>query len=275
MARGPKPGSIWRGRILSRTIVDSKKLSGVGERAALVYVLLLPQHDGEGMIEADGLSMLVGCGRFALAHSWSTGDMDAAREELVGAGLWKVGDGPHGDAALYVGWENHQRLDKIGRGTRLSESETPGNSGETMAQLRRNSGLEEKGREVEDEVEGEVNGNGSGHTLADIRGTFGMAFEEVTQSPATLSPKDLEAAREALELGTCDRFPDLKREFVRTLRGLKSKNLRMSLRAVLNNLGSDWGTEKAANARKTPRPRREGDPFGDDPTTGRPYHPGA
>jgi hypothetical protein len=162
MMPGPKPGTIWRGRLLSRTIVDSKKLATVGERAALVYVLLLPQHDGEGMIEADDLSMLTGCGRFALARNWSLLDMATVREELVGAGLWSMTDGPHGEAAEFVGWEDHQRLDKIGRGSRLSgrtspaiSGTTPAISGTTQAQLRPRREVEVE-VEVEDEDEAEA-----------------------------------------------------------------------------------------------------------------------
>lgn len=278
---GPRPGTVWRGRLLSRTIVDSKKLATVSERAALIYVLLLPQHDGEGMVEADDLSMLTGCGRFALAKKWTLEAMSGAREELVAAGLWQMSDGPHGDAAEFVGWEDHQRLDKIGRGSRLSggrttaiSGATPAISGATLAQLR-----PRREEEVEDEVEGEEEGKRNGvpslprHDASDIRAAYSRAYETVTKAPALLKPADIQVIQSAIDLGTLERFPDLEAEFVRTLRGLQSKKLGMSCKATINCAGGDW-TKDEPHKRTAPV-RREGDPFGPDPVTGRPYHPGA
>lgn len=233
--------------MLSRTIADSKKLSEVSERAALVYLLLLPQHDGEGLIEADALSLLVAAGRFAISHGWTQDDLEAVRAELVKAELWVLKDGPHGEAAEYANWQNHQRLDKIGRGSSIApdSDETPGNYGKTSADYGETPAL--KGREGKgSRREGEVEAPAAFHVddeLPRIRRSFARAFEQVTKSPFTIKPADLETFRLAAQLGTCRPWPDdtdLLAEIVRTLEGMQRRGVRYSVRTAINHLGESW-----------------------------------
>lgn len=110
-----------------------------------------------------------------------------------------------------------------------------------------------------------------------IRASFSRVFEKEVGEPALLRPKDLEVVASAARLGTCIPFPDLDAEFLRTLRGvLKRPRMRPTLDTLVNHVGETWEDSTAKQNGRRPIPqRRDGDPFGYDPVTGRPYHPGA
>jgi len=257
--------------MINRELMTSRKFRSLGWTARALYCAIYPFADRDGRVPGDPEELWASTGAAILIDA---AGFSAIVDEIVESGLWIRGESKDGDRFLEIrGFADAQkgaRFDREKPG-RWNSGVAPDDSGPTPESLRTNSGLSE--REWEREPERNGNEKGDPPTLSDIRASFGRAYEAVTSSPAVLSPKDVEAAREAVELGTCDRFPDLVTEFSRTLRGLQSKNLRMSLRATLNNLGSAWGDERPAGRQK--RQRLDGDPFGDDPATGRPYHPGA
>lgn len=110
------------GRLVSSSLSESEKLSRCSERAALVYVLTLPQHDGEGRLQVDDVSMLDMLGRFAIIHEWHVRDMGALRDEIGQSGLWRLYQTKSGKLCAEVtDWQKHQRIDKIRRGSILAD----------------------------------------------------------------------------------------------------------------------------------------------------------
>lgn len=276
--------------MLSRTIADSKKLSTLSERAALVYLLMLPQHDGEGMVECDDMSMLVACGRFAAAHGWDLPKMAEVREELVHSSIWILEEGPHGIAAEYANWMEHQRLEKIGRGSRITA-----NYGTTSAQLRHNSGLEGKGREVEEkgregEAPGErakptpaplphdANHDGDSWSISDEASRIRLALVPIAPAMWTPGGSESELIHRYAREGTCRRWPDGKlAAHLADLHGkIQAKRGKApDMAYLLRQINADWDPSPEKKATKEIPPARPGDPFGCDVLTGRPYHPGA
>lgn len=118
------------GRLVSATVSESECLARCSERAALVYLLTLPRHDGEGRLEVDDVSMVDMVGRFGIVHRWNVDIMPAIREEISSAGLWRVYETEDGKlCAEVIKWERHQRLDRITRGSDLT-CEAPPQRGE-------------------------------------------------------------------------------------------------------------------------------------------------
>lgn len=110
------------GRLVSSSLSESEKLSRCSERAALIYALTLPQHDGEGRLQVDDVSMLDMLGRFAITHGWHVREMPALREEIGDSGLWRLYQTKSGKVCAEVtDWHKHQRTDKIRRGSNLAD----------------------------------------------------------------------------------------------------------------------------------------------------------
>lgn len=264
--------------MLNRELMTSRKFRSLGWAARTIYCATYPFADRDGRLPGDpeecwaytGAAILIDAAGFA-----------AVVREIVESGLWIEGNGPDGEPYVeiraFAEAQSGFRYDREKPG-RWDAGPTPEslrtNSGSTPEQVRTNSGLrEENGSESESEREENGNGVPARHTIHDIRAAYARAFEEVTKSPALLKPADIQVIQSAIDLGTLEPFPDLEREFVRTLRGLKSKNLGMSCKATINCVGGDW--IKDGKPKPEPRPRDANNPFGNDPATGRPYHPGA
>lgn len=110
------------GRLVAASLSESEKLSLCSERAALIYCLTLVQHDGEGRLQVDDVSMLDMLGRFAITHGWHVREMPALREEIGTSGLWRLYETKCGKTCAEVtDWQKHQRIDKIKRGSSLMD----------------------------------------------------------------------------------------------------------------------------------------------------------
>lgn len=182
------------GRLVGPNLSNSKKLAECSERAALIYgAFTLPKHDGEGRLEVDDVSMLEMCGRYGIAHRYTLEDMEAVREELRKAGLWRIYETQSGKlCAEVVGWEKNQRLDRISRESDLlDEIRNPsgGDGGDNGSHL----------GGITDPISGGSRGDNSSHPggiSGGSRGDLGAIQEKIREE------KGRESARAREEQGS-------------------------------------------------------------------------
>lgn len=264
---------------------SNRRLAGVGVEAALLYLLALPYGDREGRLFGEPGDLIDEvCPAFARRHGWSEGFVDGLIEELVRVGLWERWSGPEGRVVGICRWHDHQHPSRLAE-ERPSAFADPPPSPYPSPPLKSN-GSEWNNRTEPDEIvrnRPEPSGSPAAFHVDDeisrIRRCYCRSIEEVTNAPATLNPGDVEIIKAAAGLGTCRKWETeeaLGQEMVRTLRGMSKRSLPMKSKVLFNHLDESWEDKQNGHtsARK-PYVRKEGDPFGPDPATGRPYHPGA
>ena len=234
-------------RMLNRRLALSDKFYSVSDRARWIYVLGLPFTDRDGLLPHSSreLSQLY---LGSLCNSWE--QIEEARDELVRCGLWEHRTDLDGRECVHVyRFDDFQDLRHYEResvsayrfdtcvGPGVGPGSSPGSGpgpgpgvgpGSDPAKIRK-----EEIRLVE------MRG---ASTPSKIQAAYGkaMELEGVVVVP---KPRDREIIQEAERIGTADAFKDhdeLVAEFRRVYKRLKEHGYPTTLKALVNNLGSDW-----------------------------------
>lgn len=258
-------------RLVGRQLGSNRRLAQTSPEAALLYVLTYPCTDSAGRFSGDPEDII---DEMVPAHArvrgWDIPRIEEMAGELHRRALWHwytAGDPPV-QVVEVLRFHAHQHPSRLAREapSRWPAPPTPhpsqGAGGDHRSEGNRTvpngtvlyrpvpDGTQEPLNQSKANqsvvVVKQGTGGGASSSQSDeesrIRGSYARALEAEGIIPTGFKPRELKAAREAAELGTCASWQGeaLVDAFRATIRGLRSKKFQVSLASAVNHIGEEW-----------------------------------